>query len=389
MIVGQSLLVGMMDSMPSEVHWTRTDRKEILLLSFLINIISVGIVTNLFYIRRATEPISKNPSLLVASTFAFVSLLLGFGLMLDTMRQLMMSRWNLPFLWSKHLLCFSIMSLVFTVVSLIASFLPKTYYYIPVVLVPTLMVICMSFDHAPPEDIVAGDDPHKADRKRSFQLVVNMTTFSIMGALGALVGYHKNTSNRADQAYVKVAIYFMLSASLTGIVTLLLNRMLRSWKDWKKMAVANLIMLGLLVPAMLMVATTFLGGAVAAAPALPVAVSSATWYIMEYHHRRDDVYGQREDELKPLYGVALTAMSVSFGAVMSIFAGFLGGEAKGENLVVCIFSLVSCFVSSVVLGLVTFRPPKKASLREAAKLLYYLALLLLMLAALALVSYVG
>lgn len=334
----------------SELAWTRPYRKEILLLSFLINIIDIGILINLFYIRHATEPISKNPSLVVASAFASFSLLFGFGLMIDNMRQLMMSRGNLSLLWSKYLLCFSIMSLIFTVAAIIVSFLPKSYYYMPVVLVPTLVVISMSFfDHVPQKDTVTGDDPHKADRKRSFQLAVNMTTFSIIGALGALVGYHKNTSNRADHVYVKVAIYFMLSASLTGFVTLLLNRMLRSWKNWKKTAVANTIMIGLLLPALLMVATTFLGGAVAAAAALPVAVAAATWYFIEHHLWYGDDYGQQEDELKPLYAVALTTMSVSFGAVMSIFAGFLGGEAKGENLGVCIFSLVSSFVSSVIL----------------------------------------
>lgn len=381
---------------------TRTDQrssaklKEYLSLSFLVIITAIGVLVHLFFIRRATEPISKNPSLIVASASAFVSLVSAFGLMFDTMRQ-MMSRGRLlgrdcPFSWSKLLLFLSTVSLAFTVIALIVSFLPKSYYYLPVVLAPTLPVVGISFYDVHPraDDVVlgGGDDPHKADRKRSFQLTINMTTFSFMGALGTIMGYHKNT-NRADHIYVKVSIYFMLGAAVTGLVALLLNRLLRR-KDWKRTAVGNAVMLGLLVLAVLIVAATFLGGVLAGTP-FPVAIAAAIWYFMEYHVLCDDrgdmnAAFSQEKELKPLYTVSLTAMSVSFGAVMTVFAGFLGGEAKGGRLEVCVFFVVSCFLSSVSLGVITFRPPKKASLGAAAMALACITLVMLVLAALALVS---
>ncbi|CAO2148224.1 unnamed protein product [Urochloa humidicola] len=271
--------------------------------------------------------------------------------------------------------------------------MPKSYYYLPIVLLPTLSVLGIYFYdiHPMDGDVIVGDaDPHKSDKKRSFQLTINMISFSFMGTLGTVIGYHKTSSSRANHNYVKVSIYSMLGAAITGLLT---NRILKR-KDWKKIAVGNAIMLCLLVLAVLIVGATFLGG-ILAATLFPVPVAAAIFWFIEYYavphdgHADLDMAFTQEKELKPLYTVALTTMSMSFGAVMTIFSGFLGGEAKEPHLEVCIFFVVSCFVSSVSLGIVTFRTPKKASCGVAARALACLTFVLLVLAALALISYVG
>lgn len=258
------------------------------------------------------------------------------------------------------------------------------------VFVPPLTVVgIMSFYDAHAKKDVHGDDPQNTlDEERSFQLAVTITSFSIMGGVCCLTGYQKNFMNRAHHNYIEVAICFMFSACLTGFVNLL------SRKDWKKTALASAIMLCLLVSSLLMVATTFLGGAVASAAALPLVVAAVCWFAMEYRRLRcnggidNDLNEDEQHELKPMYTLAQSTMPASFGIVMTIFSGFLGGVAKGKNLEVCIFFAVSCFVSSLILGLITFRAPRKASLGATAKALYYFTLLLFGLTAVALVPHV-
>ncbi|CAL5054353.1 unnamed protein product [Urochloa decumbens] len=295
----------------------------------------------------------------------------------------------------KLFFCMSTVSLSFTVLSITVSFLPKAYYYLPLVLVPTLLVILISLyggrrrDH---HDIILGDnDPHKDDRERSLQLTMNMTAFSFAGALGTVTCYYKiNSSNRAMHVYVKVSIYFMLSAAITCLLVLLLSR-LRGRKGWKKIAVGNAIVLCLLVLAVLIVAATFLGLVLTATP-FPVVIAAAIWYIVKCNVPPDrdlDAAFSHEEEGKLMYTGAMTAMSMSFGALMTTFAGFLGGQDKGGRLEIFVGFVVSCFISSVSLGVITFRAPKKASVAAAAIALACITMVLLVLAALAMVSYVG
>ena len=324
--------------------------------------------------------------------------------MIDTMRQMRGRRNpnNPPCSWYNLFLCLSVMSLVFTVLSLIASFLPKTYYYFPVVLLPTMPIlgiafhdVCWSDEHGhllPVGNNNGADaDHHKADRKRSVQLVISMTTFSLMGSLGTSIGYKKNYSNRADHSFVKVSIYFMIGAAITGLVTLLINGLNKQGKeDWKRVAAGNAIMLALLVPSVLIVAETFLGGALLAGTSSPLVIAVLIWPFMEFHVPCDDSSNGEEKELKPLYTLALPATSVSFGAIMAVFAGFLGGgEGKGKTLEVAIFAVASCFLSGVSLCALTFRTPKKASVGVAARLLACFTFVLIVLAAFTLVCYVG
>ncbi|KAG2607905.1 hypothetical protein PVAP13_4NG297000 [Panicum virgatum] len=296
--------------------------------------------------------------------------------------------------FSKLFFFMATLSLAFTVLSIIVSFLPQAYYYLPIVLVPTLLFIVISLYNGRRRDpaITLGDnDPDKDDRERSYQLSMSMTGISFAGALGTLIGYHKNYSNRASHVYVILSIYFMLGAAVTCLFVLLLSRLLQGRNDWKKTAVGNAIVLGLLVLAVLVVAATFLGGVLAATP-FPVAIAAAIWYVVEYNIVPPgglDAAFSREEELKLMYTGAMTAMSLTFGSVMTTFAGFLGGEDKGGRLEVFIFFTVSCFVTSVSLGVVTFRAPKKASVVAAAIALGCLTMVLLVLAVLAMVSYVG
>lgn len=369
--------------------------KEYLTLSMFIISLATGTLINLFFIRSAKEHLSKNPSLIAACASSFMSLISGFGLAIDTMKQMTTSSSApRPYSWpSKFFLSLSIASITFTVISVIVSFLPKTYYYLPAVLMPAFLVLGVSFydGHRQRRNLVGDDDADNNDeRERSFQLAVNMTGFSFAGALGTIIGYHKNYSNRANHVYVSVSIYFMLGASITGLLVMFLSRLRRI--DWKKAAVGNAVMLCLLVPGALIVATTFLGGLLAGT-LFPSAVAAGIWYFFEYHVPRGrgdlDAAFSREEELKVLYSGALTAISVSFGALMTTFAGFLGGQPKGCSLEVFMFFVVSCFVSSVTLGVITFWTPKKASLGAAARALACISLVLFVLAGLAMVSYVG
>ena len=85
---------------------------------------------------------------------------------------------------------------------------------------------------------------------------------------------------------------------------------------------------------------------------------------------------------------------MSFGAILAIFGGMLGGGVGKEQLKACTFLLASAFVAAVSLGVVVLsgmaRPEKtKASTAFAATVLTCCGIGTLVLAALALFYQIG
>lgn len=236
--------------------------------------------------------------------------------------------------------------------------------------------------------------------KSAIQLTLSLVTTSFSGFIGDLLGYHKAASLGDQYSYIKASVYLMLGAGLAGILALLLCRLLsnndghRRSGLWQRaiLATANIVMLSMLVPALLMIAATILHGLVVAA-VFPVVAGAATWLFLEFCTAAGADDGCTDDgktEQGTMYAIAVAVASVSFGAILAIFAGLLGGSVGKEQLKVCTFFLVSAFVAAVSLGALTFgAPSKKASVAFAAMVLACCGLGTVVLAALALFYQIG
>lgn len=234
--------------------------------------------------------------------------------------------------------------------------------------------------------------------KSANQLTLSLVTTSFSGFIGDLLGiYHKTEKLGGQYSYAKVSIFFMLGSGLAGILALLLCRLLSSSEDhriwWQKtvLAIANAVMLAMLVPALLLIAATILHGLLLPAVVFPVVAGAAAWAFIEFCTA---VAGEEEEdgkaELGTMYAIAVAVASVSFGAVLAVFGGLLGGAVGKAQLKVCTFFLTSAFVAAVSLGVVaSTAPARKASVAVAAAVLACCGLGTLVLAALALFYQIG
>lgn len=225
--------------------------------------------------------------------------------------------------------------------------------------------------------------------KSANQLTLSLVTTSFSGFIGDLLGiYHKTEKLGGQYSYAKVSIFFMLGSGLAGILALLLCRLLSNsevhrrrrqspsgiWWQKTVLAIANVVMLAMLVPALLLIAATILHGLLLPAVVFPVVAGAAAWAFIEFCTA---AAGEEEEEdgkaeLGTMYAIAVAVASVSFGAVLAVFGGLLGGAVGKAQLKVCTFFLTSAFAAAVSLGVVSsVAAParRKASVAVAAAVL--------------------
>jgi len=163
-------------------------------------------------------------------------------------------------------------------------------------------------------------------------------------------------------------VYLLLGGSIAGMFALLLCRLLSSNDDNHRrqqlgttrqkaiLAAGNIVMAAMLVSAVLMIAETILHGLLAGAM-FPVIAGAAAWLLVESCSVADAHGGRTEEGGKAahgtMYAIAVAVASLSFGAILAIFAGLLGGTVSKEQLKPCTFLLASAFVAAVSLGVVT------------------------------------
>jgi len=98
----------------------------------------------------------------------------------------------------------------------------------------------------------------------------------------------------------------------------------------------------------------------------PVVAGAAAWLLIEFYTAEGGGSTETEDgktaQGSTMYAVAMAVASVSFGAILAIFGGMLGGGVGKEQLKACTFLLASAFVAAVSLVVVVLsgmaRPEK-------------------------------
>ncbi|CAL5041412.1 unnamed protein product [Urochloa decumbens] len=400
---------------------TATTTKERRLLDFdlklsalLITLSTIPLIDILFL----HGPNAKlNLTLKFSAFAAFTALISAFCLLLNTVKLMAIKPEQFilksQFRASKILFAIAVGSLFLTCISITYSLLPKAYYFLPFALLPSLLVAGFHLLYRPKTDqgeiATAQSKAIKKALKRATQLTLSLVSTSFSGFTGVLLAiYHKAAILGAAYSYVKVSIYLLLGGGIAGAFALLLCRLLSGngsgdcqssgsgGTTWQRaiLAAANVAMITMLVPAILMVAETILHGLLAGAVLFPVIAGVAAWLLVEFRTAAGSSCTETEDGKAghgAMYAVAVTVATVSFGAIIAIFAGMLGGAVRKEQLKACTFLLASAFVSAVSLGAVvtsgTVRAEKtkvKASTEFAATVLACCGLGTLVLAALAL-----
>ncbi|RLN11403.1 hypothetical protein C2845_PM09G21360 [Panicum miliaceum] len=319
---------------------------------------------------------------------------------------------------SRILFSIAVGSLFLTCISITYSLLPKAYYFLPLALLPSLLVGGFHFLYGADTannngEIVVNPARIKAlkkELKRATQLTLSLVSMSFSGFIGVLLAiYHKAASLGAAFSYAKVSVYLLLGGGFAGALALFLCRLLssiggggdrQSSGTWQRaiLAAANAVMTAMLVPAVLMFAETILHRLLVGA-AFPVVAGAAAWLLVEFCTADGGGSAETEDDGKTaqggtMYAIAAAVASVSFGAILAVFGGMLGGGVGKEQLKACTFLLASAFVAAVSLGAVVLsgmaRPEKtKASTAFAAAVLTCCGLGTIVLAALALFYQIG
>lgn len=354
-------------------------------LKFALLLVTISTVPLIDILFLRGDALKLPLGLKFAAFFAFTAFVTAISLMFHTLKLMTIKPEHVisainQLKLSIVLLATSISSLILSFISITCSLLPKAYYFLPISLVPSILV-------------------------GVFHLSLVTTSFS--GFIGDLLGiYHKTEKLGGQYSYAKVSIFFMLGSGLAGILALLLCRLLSNsevhrrrrqspsgiWWQKTVLAIANVVMLAMLVPALLLIAATILHGLLLPAVVFPVVAGAAAWAFIEFCTA---AVGEEEEEdgkseLGTMYAIAVAVASVSFGAVLAVFGGLLGGAVGKAQLKVCTFFLTSAFVGAVSLGVVaSVAPARKASVAVAAAVLACCGLGTLVLAALALFYQIG
>lgn len=396
---------------------TTTNTKERVKLNFdlkasmVLITLSTILLTDILFLHGPTAKLNLTPKL--SGFFAFTALTSSICLMFQTfkLKAVVKPEQFIPksqLRVSKILFGAAVGSLFSTCITITYSLLPKAYYFLPIALIPSLLV--GGFHYLYREDDTGNGEispeqskARKKELKRATQLTLSLVSTSFSGFVGVLLAiYHKADSLGAAYSYVKVTVYLLLGGSIAGMFALLLCRLLSSNDNrrrqqlgttWQRaiLAAANIVMAAMLVSGVLMVAETILHGLLAGAM-FPVVAGAAAWLLVEFCSVADAHGGRTEEDGKAahgtMYAIAVAVASLSFGAILAIFAGLLGGTVNKEQLKACTFLLASAFVSAVSLGVVTTGTARadktKVSTEFAATVLACCGLGTLVLAALAL-----
>ncbi|CAN6177146.1 unnamed protein product [Urochloa humidicola] len=391
----------------SSCNATMTKDREIvsdLKLSMLLITVSMIPLTDILFLHGPTAKL--NLTLKFSAFAAFTALISAFCLLLQTFKLMAIKPGQFipksQLRASKILFTIAVSSLFLTSISITYSLLPKAYYFLPLALLPSLLVGGFHFLYGAnvTDNNTETNNPAQAKAiktlKRTTQLTLSLVSASFSGFIGVLLAiYHKATILGAAYSYVKVSIYLLLGGGIAGAFALLLCRLLSgSSTTWQKaiLAAANIAMISMIVPAILMIAETILHGLLVGAMLFPVIAGVAAWVLVVFC-TAGGLGLETEDGHKTghgaMYAVAVAVATVSFGGIIAIFAGMLGGMVGKEQLKASTFLLASAFVSAVSLGVVmTFgmvRVEKaKASTEFAATVLACCGIGTLVLAALAL-----
>ncbi|CAL5049277.1 unnamed protein product [Urochloa decumbens] len=386
---------------------------DLKLSALLITVSTIPLIDTLFL----HGPTAKlNLTLKFSAFAAFTALISAFCLLLNTIKLMAIKPEQFipksQFRASKILFGIAVGSLFLTCILITYSLLPKAYYFLPFALLPSLLVAGFHLLYRPKTDqgeiATAQSKAIKKALKRATQLTLSLVSTSFSGFIVVLLAiYHKAAILGAAYSYVKVSIYLLLGGGIAGAFALLLCRLLSGnggdcqssgsgGTTWQRaiLAAGNIAMITMLVPAILMVAETILHGLLAGAVMFPVIAGVAAWLLVEFCTAEGSSCTETEDSNKAghgsMYAVAVAVATVSFGAIIAIFAGMLGGAVRKEQLKACTFLLASAFVSAVSLGVaVTTRTVRakakaKASTEFAATVLACCGIGTFVLAALAL-----
>uniref|UniRef100_A0A0D9WT58 Uncharacterized protein n=1 Tax=Leersia perrieri TaxID=77586 RepID=A0A0D9WT58_9ORYZ len=332
-------------------------------LAFLLVTLSAVPLIDILFLRGSANKLPLK--LKLAALFAFTAFVAAISLMFHTLKLMTIKPEHIipknQLKLSKVLLTISISSFILTCISITYSLLPKAYFFLPIALIPSILAESLGHQYS----------------------------------------------------YAKVSIYLMLGSGLAGILALLFCRLLsysnnnneddhrrEIWRQKTILVIANTIMLSMLVPALLLIAVTILHGLVVPAAVFPVIAGAAAWLFIELctagdvddgdGHKEDEKDGKKKAEMGTMYAVAVAVASVSFGAILAVFGGLLGGAVGKGELKVCTFFLTSAFIAAVSLGVVaSVAPARKASVVVAATVLACCGLGTLVLAALALFYQIG
>lgn len=244
-------------------------------LKFALLLVTISTVPLIDILFLRGDALKLPLGLKFAAFFAFTAFVTAISLMFHTLKLMTIKPEHVisainQLKLSIVLLATSISSLILSFISITCSLLPKAYYFLPISLVPSILV-------------------------GVFHLSLVTTSFS--GFIGDLLGiYHKTEKLGGQYSYAKVSIFFMLGSGLAGILALLLCRLLSNsevhrrrrqspsgiWWQKTVLAIANVVMLAMLVPALLLIAATILHGLLLPAVVFPVVAGAAAWAFIEF-----------------------------------------------------------------------------------------------------------
>ncbi|KAJ1260364.1 hypothetical protein BS78_10G226600 [Paspalum vaginatum] len=376
--------------------------------SMILITVSMVPLTDILFLHGPTA--NLNLILKISAFLAFTAFISSICLMIHTLKLMAINpKQFIPksqLRASQILFAIAVGSLISAFVSIAYSLLPKAYYFLPLSIIPSLLVGGFHFLYGDNAEITspAQRKALKKELKRATQLTLSLLSASFSGFIGVLLAiYHKADSlGSAAYSHANVAVYLLLGGGSAGIFALLLFRLLsssnnddshRRWGSgtWQKaiLAAANIVMLAMLASAVLTIAETIMHGLLAGS-AFPIVAGAAAWLLVEFCTVPDGCAEMEDDKADSgtLYAIGVAVASLSFGAILAIFAGLLGGTVSKEHLKASTFLLASAFVSAVSLGTVVASggaaAKTKASTSFAATVLACCSLGALVLAALAL-----
>ncbi|KAJ1260355.1 hypothetical protein BS78_10G225800 [Paspalum vaginatum] len=352
--------------------WTASkDRKQFdLKVSAPLITVAVILLTNILFLRGPTA--NLNLILKISAFFVFTTFISAICLMIHTLKLMAINpKQFIPksqLRASQILFAIAVGSLISAFVLIAYSLLPKAYYFLPLSIIPSLLVGGFHFYGDNAEITSTAQRKALKELKRATQLTLSLLSASFSGFISVLLAiYHKADSlGGAAYSQANVAVYLLLGGGSAGIFTLLLCRLLsssnnddshRRWGSgtWQKaiLAAANIVMLAMLASAVLTIAETILHGLLAGA-AFPVVAGAGAWLLVEFCTVPDGCAEVADDKADSgtLYAIGVAVASLSFGAILAIFAGLLGGTVSKEHLKACTFLLASAFVAAVSLGAV-------------------------------------
>ncbi|KAJ1703883.1 hypothetical protein LUZ63_003662 [Rhynchospora breviuscula] len=366
---------------------------------FASSVVLIGF-TELSCIMFLPKNSANNHILAAIAILGSLTLVFGFCLLMHTL--FMLASRNIHAIHdpiSKCLIISTWSALILAAVAPLSLF-PKPYnFLVPIIFVAVLLTLGAHLylkkksNDKKPENQTENEE-HTNEIARLNELSKAVVISSVGGLVGLLFGIHKNALNHAVDPVVLVLVFLTFTSFIFGISLMLLCQMglmhlcSSSRKNFLKIGVGLcMFLLVLLLFAAVVISCTFLKWYTVMI-FIPVLIAYGVWQYSIVLSTRDMTHNNQEsiqekqksiqeEQFKLAYTNANMVISITFGALMAIFTGYLGSDEKNMHLNFCVILIASAFVSALVLMLLSYKPSPRSHIGHVVNILSFLAMSLL------------